>query len=82
MSSARIAFFFLGTVLLVVAAISIGRQFASEVVAIEWMGPCALALLGLGALGVGLFSSVESAHNDECNDPRADGMGDIDGGTD
>jgi hypothetical protein len=41
-----------------------------------------LALVGLGTLGVGLFSNVESTQNKECNDPRADGTGDLDGGTD
>jgi hypothetical protein len=60
MSSARIAFYFLGTVLLAIAAVSLGRQFAGEDVVLEWQGPCVLALVGLGALGVGLFSNVES----------------------
>jgi hypothetical protein len=82
MSSARVAFYFLGTVLLAVAAVGLGRQFAAGEDAIEWQGPCFLALFGLGALGVGLFSNVESTEDKECNDPRADGTGDLDGGTD
>jgi hypothetical protein len=82
MSSARVAFYFLGTVLLAIAAVSLGRQFAGEEAAIEWQGPCLLALVGLGALGVGLFSNLESTQDKECNDPRADGTGDLDGGTD
>jgi hypothetical protein len=76
MSSARAAFYFLGTVLLAVAAIIIGRQFAAGE-SIEWQAPCVLALLGVGAVGLGVFSNLESTQNNECNDPRADGPGEI-----
>jgi hypothetical protein len=76
MSSARAAFYFLGTVLLAVAAISVGRQFGAGE-PIEWQGPCIIALLGLGAVGLGVFSSIESTQDNECNDPRADGTGDL-----
>jgi predicted metal-binding membrane protein len=76
MSSARAAFYFLGIVLLAVAAIIVGRQFAASE-PIEWQAPCLIALVGLGAAGLGVFSSLESTQSNECNDPRADATGDI-----
>jgi hypothetical protein len=76
MSSARAAFYFLGIVLLAVAGITIGRQFAAGE-PIEWQAPCLIALVGVGAVGLGVFSSLESTQNNECNDPRADGTGDV-----
>jgi hypothetical protein len=76
MSSARASFYFLGTVLLAVAVIIVGRQFAAGE-PIEWQAPCILALVGFGAVGLGVFSNLESTQNNECNDLRADGTGDI-----
>ena len=76
MSSARAAFYFIGTVLLAVAAIIIGRQFGAGE-PIEWQAPCIVALVGLGSVGLGIFSNLESTQNEECNDPRADGTGDL-----
>ena len=76
MSSARAAFYFIGIVLLAVSAILVGRQFGAGE-PIEWQAPCIVALVGLGAIGLGIFSSLESTQNNECNDPRADGTGDL-----
>ncbi len=76
MSSARAAFYFIGIVLLAVSAILVGRQFGAGE-PIEWQAPCIVALVGLGAIALGIFSSLESTQNNECNDPRADGTGDL-----
>jgi hypothetical protein len=76
MSSARVAFYFIGIVLLAAAAIIIGRQFGAGE-PIEWQAPCIIALFGLGSVGLGIFSDLESTQNNECNDPRADGPGDL-----
>jgi hypothetical protein len=76
MSSARAAFYFIGTALLVVAAISVGQQLNGSD-PIEWQGPCLLAIGGLGVLGIGIFSNIQSTNDAECNDPRADGTGDL-----
>ena len=81
MSSARAAFYFIGVVLLAVAAISIGRQLDGGE-ELDWKGPCLIAFGGLGALGMGVFSSIQSTQDQECNDPRADGTGDIGGDPD
>jgi len=81
MSSARAAFYFIGTVLLAVSAISIGRQLDAGA-DLDWKGPCLLALGGLGAMGMGVFSNIQSTQDQECNEPRADGTGDLGGDPD
>jgi hypothetical protein len=59
MSTTRAAAYFLGVVLLVVAAIAIGRQFEGGE-PVDWLGPCLLGAGGALLLGMGIFLPLRS----------------------